>query len=152
MTYMCISFVVPVTKLFVDSAHFKCLEQHDPHDSCSVPFPSETISRQDFEATAGQILQISKHFSDDPLPNSISWWHLLHPSGSIFTFELKSCYFLFILVFFKQFERQCFTNKQICKILSAGRDNLNSTDAKAPKNLALLLWNNHEADLFGPIL
>ena len=51
MTYMCISFVVPVTKLFVDSAHFKCLEQHDPHDSCSVPFPSETISRQDFEAT-----------------------------------------------------------------------------------------------------
>lgn len=51
MTYMCISFVVPVTKLFVDSAHFKCLEQHDPHDSCSVPFPSETISRRDFEAT-----------------------------------------------------------------------------------------------------
>ena len=64
MTYMCISFVVPVTKLFVDSAHFKCLEQHDPHDSCSVPFPSETISRRDFEATAGQILQIFKHFSD----------------------------------------------------------------------------------------
>ena len=39
-----------------------------------------------------EILRPPAHFadfSDDPLPNSISWWHLLHPSKSIFTFEPK---------------------------------------------------------------
>ena len=49
---------------------------------------SSISQRRYFEAT-GHILQISKHFSDDPLPNSISWWHLLHPSGPSSHLNLK---------------------------------------------------------------